>query len=182
MHYLRGESTYLDSRSSGAGLVAARLPFDCCGWVLSSSDGYPAAQQQSDRDCRRKRSCTSHSRTRKSCRAMWPELPRRRDGVRVGVAESSAVKKSPVAPPAGNTAVTGGPSNCAMRATVIPPPPGSCRAGPHNISSVVIVSMLVVISSAGFIVNVAIALLDVVDSAAMAMMFSFRCRTHAGRL
>jgi hypothetical protein len=42
--------------------------------------------------------------------------------------------------------------------------------------------MLVVISSAGFIVNVAIALLDVVDSAAMAMMFSFRCGTHAGRL
>ena len=69
-----------------------------------------------------------------------------------------------------------------MRATAIPPPPGSCRGGPHNISSVVIVSMLVVISSAGFIVNVAIALLDVADSAAMAMVFSFRCRTHAGRL
>jgi hypothetical protein len=41
--------------------------------------------------------------------------------------------------------------------------------------------MLVVISSAGFIVNVAIALLDVVDSAAMAMM-SARCSRSLGGL
>ena len=105
-----------------------------------------------------------------------PAQPRR------GCGKQRRQKVPRVAPPAGNTAVTGAPSNCAMRATAIPPPPGSCRGGPHNISSVVIVSMLVVISSAGFIVNVAIALLDVADSAAMAMVFSFRCRTHAGRL
>jgi len=41
--------------------------------------------------------------------------------------------------------------------------------------------VVVVIASAGLIVNVVIALPDVADSAAMAMTFSFRRRTHALR-
>ncbi|COX59416.1 Uncharacterised protein [Mycobacterium tuberculosis] len=38
---------------------------------------------------------------------------------------SSAISRLPVDPPAGNSAVEQPPRTCTMRATLIPPPPGS---------------------------------------------------------